>query len=143
MAAAAVETSWVEIDRARVIAFYLPQFHPIPENDAWWGKGFTEWTQRRAGAAAASPVTTSRTCRPTSASTTCACPRSAPRRPSWPAQYGIHGFCYYHYWFDGRRLLERPLDAVLASRRARLPVLPLLGERELDAPLGRRGARTS
>ena len=99
----------------KLIAFYLPQFHPIPENDAWWGKGFTEWTQRRQGETATSPDTTSR-----------ACPAdlgfydlrvrggACEEQAELARRYGIHGFCYYYYWFSGQRLLERPLERILA-----------------------------
>ena len=103
----------------RAVAFHLPQFHPIPENDEWWGKGFTEWT-------------------------------NVVRRPRFPghyqphlpadlgfydlrlpearaaqaelaASYGIHGFCYYHYWFNGRQVLERPVNEIWKSGQPDFP----------------------
>ena len=98
----------------RAIAMYLPQFHPIPENDEWWGAGFTEW-RRSSTQGRGFRGTTSRACPGSSGSTTCACPEVRAAQAALAADHGIHGFCYYHYWFGGRRVLERPLDEVLAS----------------------------
>lgn len=106
----------------RAVAFYLPQYHPVPENDAFWGAGFTEWRN---------------------------VVRARPRfpgheQPHLPAdlgfydlrlaetrdaqarmarEAGLHGFCYYHYWFGGRRLLNAPFDAVLASGAPDFPFM--------------------
>lgn len=107
--------------KARVIALYLPQFHPIPENDKWWGPGFTEWTN----VAKAKPLF---------------CGHKQPRIPADLGFYdlrlpetreqqakmareaGIEGFCYYHYWFgNGRQLLERPFGEVVESGKPDFP----------------------
>lgn len=105
----------------KIIAFYLPQFHEIPENNAWWGKGFTEWTNVRR----AEPLFGG---------------HYQPRVPMdgkyydlsdgtktqrWQCriarEHGIYGFCFYHYWFDGHLLLEKPVEAYLKDKECGMP----------------------
>lgn len=107
--------------KVRIIAFYLPQFHPIPENDLWWGKGFTEWTN----VGRAKPLFSG---------------HYQPRVPADLGYYdlrlpiireqqaelareaGIEGFCYWHYWFgNGKELIEMPFKEVLNSGKPDFP----------------------
>ena len=104
----------------KVIAFYLPQFHSIPENDEWWGKGFTEWTNVKA----AKPLFDG---------------HNQPVEPldgnyynlldnstiKWQIElakkYGVYGFCFYHYWFDGHMLLQKPMENMLKDPDLNIP----------------------
>ena len=100
--------------KSKVIAFFLPQFHAIPENDCWWGLGFTEWTNVRRSIALFNG-------------------HDQPKKPldgkyydllderaivtqcQLAQEHGIYGFSFYHYWFDGKLLLEKPIDIFLES----------------------------
>lgn len=104
----------------RIVAFYLPQFHEIPENSEWWGEGFTEWTNVKKARSLFKG-------------------HEQPRIPlnnnyydlldegtlKWQVQiakqHGIYGFCYYHYWFDGKLLLEQPVERMLENQDVDMP----------------------
>lgn len=104
----------------RAIALYLPQFHPVPENDEWWGKGFTEWRN----VARARPLFPGHYQPHLPADLgfyDLRLPEAREGQAEMARQYGIHGFCYYHYWFTGRRILERPFNEVLASGKPDFP----------------------
>ena len=106
--------------RARLIAFHLPQFHPIAENDEWWGKGFTEWTNT----ARAKPLFRGHY-QPNVPRDLgfydLRLPEARFAQAAMANNYGIEGFCYYHYWFAGRQLLERPVNEILVSGEPNFP----------------------
>jgi lipopolysaccharide biosynthesis protein len=104
----------------RTVAFYLPQYHPIPENDAWWGAGFTEWTQ----VARSRPLFTWHQQPEQPADLgfyDLRVPEVREAQTALASRFGIDAFCYFHYWFEGRRVLERPFDEVLAFGRPDFP----------------------
>ncbi len=104
----------------KIIAFYLPQFHSIPENDAWWGKGFTEWENMKSARSFFEG-------------------HYQPRIPQngnyynllddnvkkWQIELakenGVYGFCFYHYWFNGHLLLEKPIEQFLYNKDLKMP----------------------
>lgn len=108
------------MDDIRLIAIYLPQFHPIRENDMWWGKGFTEWTN----VTSAKPLFENHY-QPHIPSALGFCDLRLPEvreaQAKLAQKHGIHGFAYYHYWFEGKRLLERPFNEVLDSGYPEFP----------------------
>jgi len=104
----------------KTIAFYLPQFHPTPQNDEWWGPGFTEWTN----VAKARPLFRGHYQPDIPADLgfyDLRLPETREAQAELAKQHGIHGFCYWHYWFAGTSMLERPFNEVLNSGKPDFP----------------------
>jgi len=106
--------------KARVISFYLPQFHSTPYNDEWWGKGFTEWTNV-VKAVPHFPGHYQPHIPTDLGYYDLRSPEVRELQAALARAYGIYGFCYYHYWFSGRQLLDEPLNGVLASGKPDFP----------------------
>ena len=106
----------------RIIAINLPQFHPFKENDEWWGKGFTEWTN----VTKAEPRFPGHY-QPHLPSDTgfydLRLPEARQMQADMAKEAGIYGFCYYHYWFNGKRLMNRPIDEILKSGEPDFPFM--------------------
>lgn len=106
----------------RALAVVLPQFHPFPENDEWWGKGFTEWTNTLK----ARPLFKNHYQPHVPADLGFYDLRLSATREQQAElakSYGIYGFCYYHYWFNGKLLMEKPLQGVIESKKPDFPFM--------------------
>lgn len=112
---------WVQRRRPRVLAFYLPQFHRIAENDAWWGEGFTEWVNVAAAEAWHGGQSFPRVPAGPFGEYDLTEPSVLSQQVQLAQQFGVDGFLVYHYWFSGKRLLEAPMDAVLSDRSLKFP----------------------
>lgn len=108
----------------KLIAYYLPQFHTFPENDAWWGKGFTEWTNVRRsrpffqGHIQPEVPHASIGHYDLGGEET---PDILRKQAAMAQRFGIHGFCFHYYWFSGKRLMEKPVDTLLENPDIDLP----------------------
>jgi hypothetical protein len=108
------------MSRPRIIAFYLPQFHPFKENDEWWGKGFTEWTNVAKAKALFRDHYQPRI--PADLGFyDLRLPEVREEQASLAREAGIEGFCYWHYWFEGHELMERPFWEVVESGQPNFP----------------------
>ena len=104
----------------KIISFYLPQFHTFPENDRWWGKGFTEWTSVKSAKSLYRGHIQPRI--PLNHNYyDLTDPETVRWQSALAKKYGIYGFCYYHYWFDGKMLMNKPMELMLQDQNIDLP----------------------
>ena len=109
-----------DVSKIRPIAFHLPQFHPTPENDEWWGRGFTEWTN----VVKAKPLFEGHYQPQLPADLgfyDLRLPETRQAQADLAGEYGIEGFCYYHYWFHGTRMLDRVVAEILETGKPDFP----------------------
>ncbi|TAG99833.1 MAG: glycosyl hydrolase [Sphingobacteriales bacterium] len=107
-------------DKIKPIALYLPQYHEIPENNEWWGKGFTEWSNVKKATSLFGghyqphvPIDNNYYNLNDN--------EVLIKQAKLAKEYGIYGFCFYHYWFNGKLLLEKPIENLLAAKEPNFP----------------------
>jgi lipopolysaccharide biosynthesis protein len=105
----------------KFIAFYLPQYHRIPENDAWWGDGFTDWVNVKKARPRFKGHHQPHIPAETVGYYDLTDPEVREKQAAMAKEFGIDAFCYYHYWFNGSRLLSKPLDGVLQLKKPDFP----------------------
>lgn len=105
----------------KVLAFYLPQFHTFLENDQWWGKGFTEWTNTKKSLPRFEGHYQPREPHGDIGYYVLDNVETIKKQVRLAKQHGIYGFCFYYYWFSGKRLMEKPIDLFLADKTIKFP----------------------